>query len=201
MQHMTERGPSLRAWVPSSRRSRRTGSGSRWARSARPRAAATACAAGSRSSTRGHPAVGHDPAFAFSRRDSPPVRPAALTVPLVARRGVGNAVAKLHQTRKHGVSSTTGPQAEGRRCPGREVDRGIARRRPAPGPRRGASGVEPATLAIFEHLLAGREVADVARASGMTEAAVHRITQRIRVRLVSLRGAICDEDGDSSDPG
>ncbi len=45
---------------------------------------------------------------------------------------------------------------------------------------------EPRSLAIFERLLAGETVADVARALGMTEPAVHKVKQRIRDRLRSL---------------
>jgi RNA polymerase sigma-70 factor (ECF subfamily) len=43
--------------------------------------------------------------------------------------------------------------------------------------------VDPESLRVFERLLDGHEVSEVARESGMTEAAVHKVKQRIRDRL------------------
>jgi len=42
---------------------------------------------------------------------------------------------------------------------------------------------QPASLEVFERLLAGETVADVARATGMTEEAVHKVKQRVGERL------------------
>jgi RNA polymerase sigma factor (sigma-70 family) len=56
--------------------------------------------------------------------------------------------------------------------------------------------VEPESLAVFESLIDGREVAEVAREFGMTEAAVHKVKQRIRDRLKAVVAAqIRDEEG------
>lgn len=59
-----------------------------------------------------------------------------------------------------------------------------------------AMAVETRSMEVFEHLLAGRTVADVAAAEGMSVEAVRKIRQRVRTRLSELiRAQIEDEDG------
>jgi RNA polymerase sigma-70 factor (ECF subfamily) len=62
--------------------------------------------------------------------------------------------------------------------------------------------VEPESFAVFQKLLDGRETADVARELGMTEAAVHKVKQRMRDRLKSIVAEqIRDEDaGPAQEP-
>ena len=57
---------------------------------------------------------------------------------------------------------------------------------------------DPASVAVFDRLLAGESVATVAAAFAMNEPAVHKIKQRIRDRLKELIAVqIAEEDGGS----
>ena len=53
----------------------------------------------------------------------------------------------------------------------------------------------PASLAVFERLLAGESVSQVARATGMSEDAVHKVKQRIGERLrQEIENQVRDEE-------
>lgn len=57
------------------------------------------------------------------------------------------------------------------------------------------ASTQPETLAIFERLLAGESVADVARATGSTTEAVHKVKQRVGERLrLEVERQIRDEE-------
>jgi RNA polymerase sigma-70 factor (ECF subfamily) len=102
-------------------------------------------------------------------------------------RVVGHAITRFQQTRRHEVSFEDLSRADAADAPedDRWVDEWRAHHlrlaldavRPS---------VEPASLAVFERLLDGREIADVALEAGLTEAAVHKIKQRMRDRLKTL---------------
>jgi hypothetical protein len=57
--------------------------------------------------------------------------------------------------------------------------------------------VDPATLEVFRQLLAGAPTAGVARAMGMTEAAVRKVKQRMSDRL---RETIAEQLRDEDEP-
>ncbi|MHC4416622.1 MAG: RNA polymerase sigma factor [Planctomycetota bacterium] len=60
---------------------------------------------------------------------------------------------------------------------------------------------EPRRLEVFERLVAGETVEQVARAFGMTTQAVHKIKQRMRDRLKEMVAAqVRDEDEADEDP-
>jgi RNA polymerase sigma factor (sigma-70 family) len=102
-------------------------------------------------------------------------------------RVVGRAVARFQQTRRHEVPLEDVDPAEAAAAPEDEqwvqewrahhLRLALDAVRP---------GVEPGSLAVFEQLLEGREVAEVARETGMTEAAVHKVKQRMRDRLKAV---------------
>jgi RNA polymerase sigma-70 factor (ECF subfamily) len=61
---------------------------------------------------------------------------------------------------------------------------------------------KPASLAIFERLLAGESVAEVARACATTPEAVHKVKQRVGERLKAvIEGQVRDEELDDPAPG
>lgn len=115
-------------------------------------------------------------------------------------RVVQNAVTRFQRTRRHEVSFDD--LAEARAAPAPEPEDApwveewrihhlklaLDAVRPA---------VEPESLAVFERLIEGSETAEVARELGMTEAAVHKVKQRMRDRLKEIVARqIRDEDGE-----
>jgi RNA polymerase sigma factor (sigma-70 family) len=102
-------------------------------------------------------------------------------------RVVGHAITRFQQTRRHEVSLEDFSQAAAPAAP--EDDQWIDEWR-AHHLRLALDAVrptvEPTSLAVFERLLDGRDVAGVALEAGLTEAAVHKIKQRMRDRLKAL---------------
>jgi RNA polymerase sigma factor (sigma-70 family) len=59
-----------------------------------------------------------------------------------------------------------------------------------------AEQVEPQSMAVFNQLLAGRSVEEVADAQRMTVEAIRKVRQRVRTRLTEqIRQQVRDEDG------
>jgi RNA polymerase sigma-70 factor (ECF subfamily) len=112
-------------------------------------------------------------------------------------RVVGNAVSRFEQTRRHEASFADLSQTEDPRAPedGQWIEEWRTHHlRLALDTVR--QTVEPTSIAAFEQLLDGREPAEVARDLGMTEAAVHKIKQRMRDRLRAVVARqVLDEEG------
>lgn len=117
-------------------------------------------------------------------------------------RVVGHAITRFQQTRRHEVSFEDFSESEAAAAPEHDqwIDEWRAHHlrlaldavRPT---------VEPTSLAVFERLLDGRDVAEVAVETGLTEAAVHKIKQRMRDRLKDLVARqIQDEEDDGCPP-
>lgn len=60
--------------------------------------------------------------------------------------------------------------------------------------RRLRESFDPRSVAVFNRLLGGERVADVASAMGMSRAAVHKVKQRVRNRLKQLVAEQIDEE-------
>jgi RNA polymerase sigma factor (sigma-70 family) len=59
--------------------------------------------------------------------------------------------------------------------------------------------IEPRSVQVFERLLAGEAIGEVARGLGMTSDAVHKVKQRVRARMEELVAAqIREEDGEDA---